>query len=99
MKKYLVTYTATYDVMSDSEDNAVDEAIEAHSMHADGTWEAETDHYDTTTTAKGLSPKEYNALIHAIWRLDNLIAEFPKGLCQSLELERETLSNLFQRIS
>jgi hypothetical protein len=52
----------------------------------------------STTTAKGLSPKEYNALIHAIWRLDNLIAELPKGLCEKLELERETLSRLFQRL-
>lgn len=51
-----------------------------------------------TTTAKGLSQGEYNALIHAIWRLDNLIADIPKGLSQKLELERETLSRLFQRL-
>lgn len=53
----------------------------------------------STTTAKGLSQGEYNALIHAIWRLDNLIADIPKGLSDKLQLERETLSNLFQRIS
>jgi hypothetical protein len=47
MKTYLVTYTATYNVISDSEDNAVDEAIQAHSIHPDGTWEAEIDHYNS----------------------------------------------------
>lgn len=47
MKTYLVTYTATYDIPADSEEDAIDKALEAHAIHADGTWEADIDHYDS----------------------------------------------------
>jgi hypothetical protein len=55
-----------------------------------------------TTTNNGLSKDEYNALIHAIWRLDRLIADHnqnPNMNLQKLERDRKALSNLFVRIN
>jgi hypothetical protein len=40
MKKYLVTYTAEYEVEALDEDEAIDQAIEIHFELPDGVWEA-----------------------------------------------------------
>jgi hypothetical protein len=41
MKKYIVSYTAQYEVEALDEDEAVDQAIEIHFDVPDGIWEAE----------------------------------------------------------
>ncbi len=41
MKRYLVTYTAEYEVEALDEDEAIDQAIEIHFELPNGSWEAE----------------------------------------------------------
>jgi hypothetical protein len=55
----------------------------------------------TTTAPRGLSRADYNALLHAIWRLDRELAELPSDSEQRppLERDREALSALFVRLS
>ncbi len=59
---------------------------------------------NTTTRPKGLRPTEYNALLHAIWRLDREIRETTdtedqKDWREQLERDRQALSDLFVRLS
>mgnify|MGYP003643016825 FL=1 len=61
---------------------------------------------NTTTTPKGLNQAEYNALMHAIWRLDRVIKEAQEqetpplpSVMQKLSKERDALSTLFVRIT
>lgn len=43
MASYIVTYNADYLVEADSEDEAIELAIEKHFKAPDGSWEAELD--------------------------------------------------------
>lgn len=50
---------------------------------------------------RGFTKDEYNAIIHAIWRLDRLIrdhADNPNMNLQTLERDRKALSDLFVRL-
>ena len=54
----------------------------------------------------GLNQTEYNALLHAIWRLDRVIKEAeefdiptPPATMLKLNKERDALENIFVRIS
>jgi hypothetical protein len=50
-----------------------------------------------------ISQKEYNALLHAIWHLDRLIAENTNGekseITDRLNRDRQALSDLFNRLT
>jgi hypothetical protein len=56
-----------------------------------------------TTTPKGLSKDEYNALIHAIWRIDNLLKVADEILTEkeriTLTRDKEALHDLFVRLA
>jgi hypothetical protein len=54
-----------------------------------------------TTTKIGLRPTEYNALIHAIWRIDQLIDNeiLTDEQRATLRRDREALQALFIRIA
>lgn len=55
----------------------------------------------TATAPRGLTKKEYNALLHAIWWLDRQISECLAGeedWQAALERDREGLSELFKRL-
>jgi hypothetical protein len=58
---------------------------------------------NTTTTPKGLTGDEYNALIHAIWRIDRIIKENEGRLTplekSILERDRQALQDLFARVA
>ena len=48
-----------------------------------------------------MNKNEYNALLHAIWRLDRLIADhadYPQTTIETLERDRKALSDLFVRL-
>jgi uncharacterized protein YdcH (DUF465 family) len=54
----------------------------------------------------GLTQPQYNALLHAIWRLDRVIKEAeefetptPESTMRKLRKEREVLVDLFGRIA
>lgn len=47
MKSYQVTYTATYWVDAESEDEAIEKAIIVHEDMPDGDWDAMIDPYDS----------------------------------------------------
>ena len=58
------------------------------------------------TKLDGLNQTEYNALLHAIWRLDRVIKEAegfeiptPEATMLKLRKEREVLVDLFGRIA
>lgn len=46
-KVYMVTYSATYWVTAETEDEAVEMAIEEHEDMPDGDWEAQVDYWET----------------------------------------------------
>ena len=51
-----------------------------------------------------LNRKEYNAMLHAIWRLDNLIKSSlnipdEEDYVAKLQRDRDALSNLFNRLT
>jgi hypothetical protein len=55
----------------------------------------------TATTPKGLTGNEYNALLHAIWRIDQILAS-PSQLPEkreTLERDRQALHDLFVRLA
>jgi hypothetical protein len=54
-----------------------------------------------TTNQIGLRPTEYNALIHAIWRIDQLTKELATSdpLYEKLRRDRQALQDLFVRIA
>jgi hypothetical protein len=55
----------------------------------------------TTATPRGLTSNEYNALLHAIWRIDQILAS-PSQLPEkreTLERDRQALHDLFVRIA
>jgi hypothetical protein len=64
-----------------------------------------TDKYASVITQQqedGMNQKEYNALLHAIWRLDSVINS-QKGLIHEddmkvLKRDREALGHLFARL-
>jgi hypothetical protein len=47
MKSYQVTYSATYWVNAESDEQAIELAIEQHEQLPDGDWEAMIDPYDS----------------------------------------------------
>jgi hypothetical protein len=47
LKTWQVNYIATYWVKAESEDQAIDTAMEEHAKFPDGSWEAMIDHYDS----------------------------------------------------
>jgi hypothetical protein len=47
MKTWQVEYNATYWVEAESEDEAIEKAIEQHENFPDGDWEAVIDPYDS----------------------------------------------------
>jgi uncharacterized membrane protein YqjE len=53
------------------------------------------------TTKIGLSPTEYNALVHAIWRIDQLINNeiLTDEQRERLQRDRRALQALFVRLS
>jgi hypothetical protein len=57
----------------------------------------------TTATPKGLTSNEYNALLHAIWRIDRTMKEHEGSLTDTektvLERDRQALQGLFARIA
>jgi hypothetical protein len=60
----------------------------------------------TNKTATGLNQTEYNALIHAIWRLDRVIREAQEfetptepEVMRKLNRDRKALSDVFLRMS
>lgn len=55
---------------------------------------------NTTTAPKGLSKDEYNALIHAIWRIDQLTKELATSdpLYEKLRRDRQALQDVFVRL-
>ena len=56
---------------------------------------------NTITAPKGLRPAEYNALLHAIWRIDQILAN-PSQLPEkreTLERDRQALHDLFVRLA
>lgn len=57
----------------------------------------------TTTAPKGLTGDEYNALIHAIWRIDRIMKENEGKLTKLeetiLERDRQALQGLFARVA
>jgi hypothetical protein len=55
----------------------------------------------TTATATGLRPSEYNALIHAIWRIDQLTKELAPDdpHHEKLRRDRQALLDLFNRLT
>lgn len=48
MKTYQVEYNATYWVTADSEEEAIEKAIEEHEEFPDGDWNAMIDPYDSS---------------------------------------------------
>jgi uncharacterized membrane protein YqjE len=56
----------------------------------------------TTATATGLRPSEYNALIHAMWRIDSTLKSPDYELTEkeraTLERDRQALQDLFVRL-
>lgn len=56
----------------------------------------------TTTAPRGLPKDEYNALIHAIWRIDNLLKVADEILTEqeriTLKRDKDALHNLFVRL-
>jgi hypothetical protein len=55
----------------------------------------------TATAPKGLAKNEYNALIHAIWRIDQMLDD-PNQLPErrdTLRRDREALKDLFVRFA
>lgn len=55
-----------------------------------------------TTNPKGLNQREYNALMHAIWRADRDLKEMTNIYYEpriKLEAERKVLSDLFNRLT
>jgi hypothetical protein len=54
---------------------------------------------NTTSTPSGFNQTEYNALIHAIWRLDRDIAEETDSeVMRILNRDRKALRELFVRL-
>jgi hypothetical protein len=54
----------------------------------------------TITKARGISKNEYNALIHAIWRLDVAISEETEPeVLKILSRDRAAITDIFIRIS
>ena len=57
----------------------------------------------TTATATGLRPSEYNALIHAIWRIDSTLKTADEILTEkermTLNRDRQALQDLFVRLT
>lgn len=56
---------------------------------------------NTTTSPKGLHPAEYNALLHAIWRIDQMLnspSQLPEKR-ETLERDRQALHDLFVRLA
>jgi hypothetical protein len=55
----------------------------------------------TTATATGLRPSEYNALIHAMWRIDQLTKELATDdpHHEKLRRDRQALLDLFNRLT
>jgi hypothetical protein len=47
MKTWQVNYIATYWVRAETEDEAIDLAMEEHFNNPDGSWEAMIDNYDS----------------------------------------------------
>lgn len=47
LKTWQVNYIATYWVKAESEEQAIDTAMEEHAKFPDGIWEAMIDHYDS----------------------------------------------------
>jgi hypothetical protein len=54
-----------------------------------------------TTNQIGLRPAEYNALIHAIWRIDRLITDeiLTDQQRATLQRDRDALQAIFVRIA
>ena len=52
-----------------------------------------------TTTPRGLAPNEYNALLHAIWRINRMIVseDLTNREIEILRRDKDALSNLFER--
>jgi hypothetical protein len=57
---------------------------------------------NTTATATGLRPSEYNALIHAIWRIDSTLKSPDNELTEKeriiLNRDKQALQDLFVRL-
>ncbi len=47
IKSWQVEYSATYWVDAETEDEAIDKAMESHAEFPDGSWEAMVDPYDS----------------------------------------------------